>query len=148
MIADLLAREVDFFSIGTNDLIQFTLAVDRMNDKISHMYEPLHPAVLRMLRTTVEAARSAGIHVGVCGELAGDPSALPVWLGMDVDELSMSSHSILHIKELLLRTPQRDSRSLYDAVMACATTSEVKKLLKEHREAADRFRERTAAGSE
>ncbi|CDN43695.1 MULTISPECIES: phosphoenolpyruvate--protein phosphotransferase [unclassified Paenibacillus] len=148
MIADLLAREVDFFSIGTNDLVQFTLAVDRMNDKISHLYEPLHPAVLRMLRTTVEAARAAGIHVGVCGELAGDARALPVWLGMDVDELSMSSHSILHVKERLLQTTQRDSRNVYAEVMACGTTSEVKRLLELSRDNADGSKVRTAAGSE
>ncbi|MGN7455097.1 phosphoenolpyruvate--protein phosphotransferase [Paenibacillus pasadenensis] len=126
MIAELLAREVDFFSIGTNDLVQFTLAVDRMNDKISHLYEPYHPAVLRMLRTTVEAGRRQGITVGVCGEMAGDPAALPIWLGLNVDGLSMSSHSILQVKERLLRTSQEESRAALEHVMASSTAAEAK----------------------
>lgn len=133
MIAELLAREVDFFSIGTNDLVQFTLAVDRMNDKISHLYEPYHPAVLRMLRTTVEAARRQGITVGVCGEMAGDPAALPVWLGLNVDGLSMSSHSILQVKERLLRTGQEECRAVLEHIMASSTASEIKRHLREFR---------------
>ncbi|EXX88107.1 phosphoenolpyruvate-protein phosphotransferase [Paenibacillus darwinianus] len=124
-IADFLAEEVDFFSIGTNDLVQFALAVDRMNERISHLYQPFHPAVLRMLRSTVEAAKSKGIHVGVCGELAGDPRALPLWLSLDVDELSMSSHAILPIKERLLCTTRRDSRELLNRLEACRTAQEL-----------------------
>lgn len=129
MIADLLAEEVDFFSIGTNDLVQFTLAVDRMNDQISHMYEPFHPAVLRMLKQTVEAAKRAGIHIGVCGEMAGDLRALPIWLALDVDELSMSSNAILPIKERLLRLKQEDSRSTFDELLACRTSKEIHEVL-------------------
>lgn len=125
MIADLLAQEVDFFSIGTNDLVQFTLAVDRMNEEISHLYEPFHPALLRMLKLTVDAAKRSGITVGVCGELAGDLRALPVWLSLDVDELSMSAHSILHVKERLLGTKQEESRGLYEQLQVCRTGSEV-----------------------
>ncbi|QJC52416.1 phosphoenolpyruvate--protein phosphotransferase [Paenibacillus albicereus] len=137
MIAELLAREVDFFSIGTNDLVQFTLAVDRMNDKISHLYEPYHPAVLRMLRTTVEAGRRQGITVGVCGEMAGDPAALPIWLGLNVDGLSMSSHSILQVKERLLRTSQEDSRSALEHVMASSTAAEAKLHLQRFKQEVD-----------
>ncbi len=125
MIADLLAEEVDFFSIGTNDLVQFTLAVDRMNEEISHLYEPYHPALIRMLRMTVEAAKRAGISVGVCGELAGDLRALPIWLSLDVDEISMSSHSILQVKERLLCTSQEESREVFQQLQACRTSTEV-----------------------
>lgn len=125
MIADLLAQEVDFFSVGTNDLVQFTLAVDRMNEEISHLYEPFHPALLRMLKQTVEAAKSCGITVGVCGELAGDVRALPIWLSLDVDELSMSSHSILQMKERLLGTSQQDSKLLLEQLLKCRTSSEI-----------------------
>lgn len=125
IIADLLAEEVDFFSIGTNDLVQFTLAVDRMNEEISHMYEPYHPALIRMLRMTVEAAKRAGITVGVCGELAGDLRALPIWLSLDVDELSMSSHSILQVKERLLCTSQEESREVFQRLQACRTSTQI-----------------------
>jgi len=125
MIADLLAQEVDFFSIGTNDLVQFTLAVDRMNEEISHLYEPFHPALLRMLKVTVDAAKRSGITVGVCGELAGDIRALPIWLSLDVDELSMSAHSILHVKERLLGTKQEESQGLFEHLQLCRTSSEV-----------------------
>ena len=125
MIADLLAEEVDFFSIGTNDLVQFTLAVDRMNEEISHLYEPYHPALIRMLRMTVEAAKRAGISVCVCGELAGDLRALPIWLSLDVDEISMSSHSILQVKERLLCTSQEESREVFQQLHACRTSTEV-----------------------
>ena len=128
-IAELLAEEVDFFSIGTNDLVQFTLAVDRMNDRISHLYEPLHPAVLRMLSMTVEAAKRKGIKVGVCGELAGDLRALPLWLGLGVDELSMSAHAILNVKERLLLTGQEESRKLLERLIACRTSAEIHGML-------------------
>jgi phosphotransferase system enzyme I (PtsI) len=129
MIADILAEEVDFFSIGTNDLVQFTLAVDRMNDQISHLYEPYHPAVLRMLKLTVEAAKRGGIHVGVCGELAGDLRALPVWLALDVDELSMSAHAILPIKERLLCLKQEVSRSMFAKLLKCKTSESIHEML-------------------
>ncbi|MCG7407642.1 phosphoenolpyruvate--protein phosphotransferase [Paenibacillus sp. ACRRX] len=103
-IADLLAEEVDFFSIGTNDLVQYTLAVDRMNEQIAHMYDPYHPAVLRLIRHTVESAKRSGITVGVCGEMAGDPRAVPLWIALGVDELSMSSRSIPRVKAAIRRT--------------------------------------------
>jgi len=125
IIADLLAQEVDFFSIGTNDLTQFTLAVDRMNEEISHLYDPFHPALLRMMAQTVEAAKRAGITVSVCGELAGDYRALPIWLGLDVDELSMSSHSILLLKEKLLQTSQQECSDLLKDVYNSRFSSEI-----------------------
>lgn len=129
MIADLLADEVDFFSIGTNDLVQFTLAVDRMNEQIANLYQPLHPAVLRMLKHTVDAAKRKGIKVGVCGELAGDLRAMPIWLGLDVDELSMSAHAILKVKERLLVTNQQDSRELLASLLECRTCEAMQRIL-------------------
>ncbi|SFS61024.1 phosphoenolpyruvate--protein phosphotransferase [Paenibacillus sp. BC26] len=129
LIADILAEEVDFFSIGTNDLVQFTLAVDRMNEQISHLYEPYHPAVLRMLKLTIEAAKRSGIHVGVCGEMAGDLHALPIWLALDVDELSMSAHAILPVKERLLSLKQEECRALFDELLRCRTSAEIHELL-------------------
>ncbi|MGO4543725.1 phosphoenolpyruvate--protein phosphotransferase [Paenibacillus sp. 2TAB23] len=138
MIADLLAEEVDFFSIGTNDLVQFTLAVDRMNEEISHLYEPYHPALIRMLKMTVEAAKKAGITVGVCGELAGDLRALPIWLSLDVDELSMSSHSILQVKQRLLSTSQEESGEVFKKLHSCRTSTEVLALLNAFMERVDK----------
>lgn len=125
-IADLLAEEVAFFSIGTNDLIQFTLAVDRMNETISHLYEPYHPAVLRMLRTIARAAHDRGIPVNVCGELAGDARALPIWLGLGIDELSLSAQAILPVKETMLRTKASDSRKLLGELFECRTAGEIR----------------------
>lgn len=136
-IADLLAEEVAFFSIGTNDLIQFTLAVDRMNEQISHMYEPYHPAILRMIRTVTNAAKAQGIPVSICGEIAGDVNAIPIWLGLGIEELSLSAQAILPVKESILRTKASDSRKLLEDVFRCKTAKEVRAL-------ADLFRAETA----
>lgn len=129
-IADLLAQEVQFFSIGTNDLVQYVLAVDRMNEHISHLYNPYHPAVIRMLKHTVDAARNQGIAVGVCGELAGDVYALPIWLGLGVHDLSMSAHSILPIKNRLIESTEQECREIMERVMACRTSEEIRTLLR------------------
>lgn len=143
MIADLLACEVDFFSIGTNDLVQFTLAVDRMNEEISHLYEPFHPALLRMLKLTVEAAKAQGIRVGVCGELAGDLRALPLWLSLDVDGLSMSAHSILPMKERVLLTAREACSGVAEKLQRCRTSRE---LIAELQTFMDKLDEKTANG--
>ena len=136
-IADVLAEEAAFFSIGTNDLIQFTLAVDRMNEQISHMYEPFHPAILRMIRTVSEAARASGIPVSICGEIAGDVQALPIWLGLGIEELSLSAQAILPVKQSLLRSRASDSRSLLESIFRCRTAAEARALANQfHAEAA------------
>lgn len=110
MIADLLAEEVDFFSIGTNDLVQYVLAVDRMNEQIAHMYHPYHPGVLRMIRMTVEAARNVGIEISVCGEMAGDERSLPLWLELGISDLSMSPQALLKVKHRALNTLASSAR--------------------------------------
>jgi phosphotransferase system enzyme I (PtsI) len=134
-IADLLSREVSFFSIGTNDLIQFTLAVDRMNDKISHLYEPFHPAVIRQLRTVAEAARQRNIPVSVCGEMAGNPLALPIWLGLGIRELSMSPKAILRLKEALLHTEASGCLPVLEQILQSSTAAEIRKIAQDFYEA-------------
>ncbi|MFD0616471.1 phosphoenolpyruvate--protein phosphotransferase [Paenibacillus sp. GCM10027629] len=129
MIADLLAEEVDFFSIGTNDLVQYVLAVDRMNEKIAHMYNPFHPSILRMLKMTVDAAKAKGITVSVCGELAGDERALALWVALGVHDLSMSAHSILHLKSRVLEMCEMECVELKDRLFSCRTNREIEQLL-------------------
>ena len=106
-IADLLAREVDFFSIGTNDLIQYTLAVDRVNERITYLYEPTHPAILQLIYHVVEVARDHALWTSVCGEMAGDPVLAPLLLGLGVDELSMSPHLLPLVKGMIRRMDYR-----------------------------------------
>ncbi len=129
-IADLLAREVDFFSIGTNDLVQYVLAVDRMSEHIAYLYEPYHPAVLRMLRQIVTSANQAGIPVSVCGELAGDPMALPIWMGLGVKDLSMSVQSILRIKKVVLSSRTDVCIQYYQRLFDCRTCEELGEMLR------------------
>lgn len=129
VIADLLAEESDFFSIGTNDLVQYALAVDRMNEAIAHLYEPFHPAVLRMLKQTADAAQRRGIPVSVCGEMAGDPAAIPLWLGLGVNELSMSAGSLLTVKERLLEADSDECSAILRQVMNCRTSEEIRRSL-------------------
>lgn len=130
MIADLLAKEVDFFSIGTNDLIQYLLAVDRMNETIAPMYDPYHPAVIRTLKRIADAAHEARIRISVCGELAGDPQAIPIWLALDIEELSMSVHSILPVKQKILESDKSQCRQIFEDILGCDSGEDIRQLLK------------------
>ncbi|PTV96137.1 phosphoenolpyruvate--protein phosphotransferase [Halanaerobium saccharolyticum] len=129
MIADKLASEVDFFSIGTNDLIQYTVAVDRMNEQIAEMHTPYHPAVLRLIKKTIEAAHAEDIWVGMCGEAAGEELLLPFLLGAGLDEFSMSAVSILKIKEILTKWTLAEAEEVSREVLNLGTVSEVKDYL-------------------
>ncbi len=108
LLAEAFAPEVDFISIGTNDLVQYTLAVDRLNERVAHLYQPAHPAVLRLIKQVIDAAHNANIWVGICGEAAGDIRLTPIFLGLGVDELSMGSVSIPRVKKVI-RTLSRES---------------------------------------
>ncbi|HEY6007726.1 MAG TPA: phosphoenolpyruvate--protein phosphotransferase [Geobacteraceae bacterium] len=130
LIADLLAREVDFFSVGTNDLIQYSLAIDRTNEHLSHLYEPLHPAVLRALKMVVDAAHAAGIDACICGEMAGEPEYLPILLGLGFDELSMNAVSIPRVKKILRRCSRQEVELLVHRALHFATAAEVEAFLK------------------
>jgi len=125
LVADRLAAMVDFFSIGTNDLTQYTLAVDRNNHTVAHLYRSLHPAVLRSIRLTVEAARRAGIWVGLCGEMASDPAALMLLLGLGLDELSVSPVVLPEIKLLVRSLRLEDCRAFTGRVMAMCDADEI-----------------------
>jgi phosphotransferase system enzyme I (PtsI) len=124
-IADLLAREVDFFSIGTNDLIQYALAVDRINEHVSYLYEPLHPAVLRIIRWVVQSAHQAGIPVAICGEMAAEPAYAIVLLGLGLDEFSMNPVSIPKVKKVLRMSRFEETRSLVEELFLFSTASEI-----------------------
>jgi len=129
-IADLLAREVDFFSIGTNDLIQYTLAIDRVNEHVSYLYNPLHPSVIRLIRTVVEAAHSNGIEVVMCGEMAGEPLYLPILLGLGIDELSMNPLSILKIKKILRSMTYHECQEFIKVINRFKTASEIENFMR------------------
>ncbi len=130
-IADLLAREVDFFSIGTNDLIQYALAIDRVNEQVAHLYEPLHPAVLRMVRQVVEAGHGRGIPVAMCGEMAGEPSYVPVLLGLGLDELSMNPLTIPKVKRLIRMATREECQELVAELLKLSTSAEIREHLQQ-----------------
>jgi phosphotransferase system enzyme I (PtsI) len=131
VIADLLAREVDFFSVGTNDLIQYALAIDRINEQVAYLYEPLHPAVLRMLRTIVSAAHNEGIWISMCGEMAADPLHSLLLIGLGFDELSMNPGSILLMKRIIRSVTYGQAAEVAQRVFGCATACEVEALLRQ-----------------
>ena len=123
--ANVLATEVDFFSIGTNDLIQYTLAVDRVNEKIAHLYEPTHPAILRLLKMIAEAAHAHHIWVGVCGEMAGDVALVPLLLGLGMDELSAGATSVPRVKRAVQSLALPECRELVEETLKLNTSSEI-----------------------
>ncbi len=125
-----LAAEADFFSIGTNDLIQYGLAIDRINEQVAHLYNPYHPAILRMIKRTVDAAKKAKIDVGICGELAGDPLAITLMVGMELDSLSMNPVSIPRVKKILRAITREQSVKALKETLAKSTADEVEKYLK------------------
>lgn len=125
LIADTLARRVRFFSLGTNDLIQYALAVDRLNEKIAHLYEPTHPAILALIRMTIEAAHRHSIWAGVCGEMASDPALVPLLLGLGVDELSVTPPMVPQIKFLIRRLKMSEARELAEFALKCESSTEI-----------------------
>jgi len=129
-IADILAREVNFFSIGTNDLIQYALAVDRINEHVSYLYEPLHPAVLRIIRWVVRSGHEAGIPVAICGEMAAEPLYAVVLLGLGLDEFSMNPISIPKVKKVLRKARFEEARSLVEQLFQFPTASEIECFLR------------------
>jgi phosphotransferase system enzyme I (PtsI) len=123
--ADILAKEVDFFSIGTNDLCQYTLAVDRMNEKISHLYDPFNPGVLRLIQNVIEQGHKHNIHVGMCGEMASDPMATLLLVGMGLNDLSMSAASIPAIKNIIISNSITKARDIYKNVMKMDSSEKI-----------------------
>lgn len=131
ILSDVLARKADFFSIGTNDLIQYTMAVDRGNEKIAPLYQPYHPAIWRLMKMTVDNAKAAGIAVGVCGEIAGDPPSAALLLAMGLDELSMGAYSIPAVKRIIRSVSAAEASAVLDTVLNMATGEEVESYLHE-----------------
>ena len=125
LIAETLARRVKFFSIGSNDLIQYTLAADRTNEKVSHLYEPTHPAILRLIKMTVDAAHKHGAWAGVCGEIAGDPTLAPLLIGLGVDELSAAPTVVPQVKYIVRRLRLTDAQALAEFALQCESPSEI-----------------------
>jgi len=127
IIADKLAKEVDFFSIGTNDLIQYALAIDRVNERVTYLYEPLHPAVLRLVSQVVKVGHDAGIRVAMCGEMAGEPAYTLILLGLELDELSMTPSAIPRVKKIIRNATLEESRELLKKVMTFSLSADIRK---------------------
>ena len=125
MCAERLAREVDFFSIGTNDLIQYALAVDRTNERVAHLYQPTHPAVVRLLKMVADAAHAHGIWVGVCGEMAGDLALTPLLLGLGMDELSVGASLVPRVKRAVQSLKLSECQTLVGEILELDTPSAI-----------------------
>lgn len=137
VIADQLAQEVDYFSIGTNDLIQYSLAIDRSNERVTYLYEPLHPAVLRLIKTIVDQAHNAKIRVAMCGEMAGDPLCCLILVGMQLDELSMNHLAIPRIKRIVQQSTFAEARELLQKAMSFNNAGDVRACVQDYM--SDRF---------
>jgi phosphotransferase system enzyme I (PtsI) len=131
LMAARLAPHLAFFSVGTNDLVQYTLAVDRVNERVAPLYRPLHPAILRLLGATAEGARAHGRWAGVCGEMAGDPLAIPLLVGLGFDELSMTPGRLLAAKERVRDLEYTSCQALAQRALECETPEEVERLVGE-----------------
>jgi len=129
VIADQFAKEVDFFSIGTNDLIQYTMAADRMNEKVSYLYQPYNPSILRLVKMVIDAAHKEGKWTGMCGEMAGDQTAIPLLLGLGLDEFSMSATSILPARSLISKLSKTEMEQLAIDALSKSTVEEVIELV-------------------
>ena len=133
IIADRFAKEVDFFSIGTNDLIQYTMAADRMNEQVSYLYQPYNPSILRLIKNVVDAAHAEGKWAGMCGEMAGDQTAVPLLMGIGLDEFSMSATSILKTRSLMKKLDTSKMKELADrALTECDTMEDVLEIMEEY----------------
>lgn len=128
-MADIFAKEVDFFSIGTNDLIQYTMAADRMSERVSYLYQPYNPAILRLIKQVIDASHKEGKWTGMCGEMAGDATAIPLLLGLGLDEFSMSATSILSARRQIKNLSQPEMAKVAEQALNCATQEEVVKLV-------------------
>lgn len=128
-LADVFAKEVDFFSIGTNDLIQYTLAADRMSERVSYLYQPYNPSILRLVKQVIEASHKEGKWTGMCGEMAGDETAIPLLLGLGLDEFSMSATSILKARRQINGLSKNEMTELANRAVDCATQEEVIELV-------------------
>ena len=133
VLADKFAKEVDFFSIGTNDLIQYTMAADRMNERVSYLYQPYNPSILRLIKNVIDSAHAEGKWAGMCGEMAGDQTAVPLLVGMGLDEFSMSATSVLKTRSLMKRLSTTDMQELaIRALEDCDTMEEVVELIEQY----------------
>jgi phosphotransferase system enzyme I (PtsI) len=132
LLTSALAKEADFLSLGTNDLVQYLLAADREDETTAAYYQPLHPAVLRLVRDVVDAAESAGRELSICGEMAGDPLHTALLLGLGLRELSVAPGQMLQVKSAIRKTRLDDARKLAEAALELGTAAEVEALLKEH----------------
>ncbi|PTJ28369.1 phosphoenolpyruvate--protein phosphotransferase [Staphylococcus simulans] len=131
-LADVFAKVVDFFSIGTNDLIQYTMAADRMSERVSYLYQPYNPAILRLVQRVIEASHAEGKWTGMCGEMAGDQTAIPLLLGLGLDEFSMSATSILKARRLIRNLSEAQMKDLAAKAVNCATSEEVVALVEDY----------------
>ena len=129
--ADIFARRLDFLSIGTNDLIQYTIAIDRIDDEVSYLYDPLHPAVLRLIATTIAAGRKAGIPVAMCGEMAGDARYTKLLLGMGLREFSVHPNALLEIRQIIGETRIAPARKLTRRILRSTRSTTRRSLVEE-----------------
>jgi phosphotransferase system enzyme I (PtsI) len=131
MTADLIAKEVDFFSIGTNDLVQYTMAVDRLNERVASLYQPCHPAVLRLIARVAEEAHKNGIWAGICGEMAGDVLLTPLLIGLGLDELSMGSVSVPRVKKAIQSVSREECAEIARVQLQSSSHEEIVRNLTE-----------------